>query len=86
MVNLVDDEYYYSVARYNIRKYRLERGLTQEELAELSDISYDYFREIENEKRNKHFSLAILTRIVMALDISMMQLFDDNEFLNKKSS
>ncbi|MCF0134693.1 MAG: helix-turn-helix transcriptional regulator [Blautia sp.] len=31
----------------NIRKYRLEKGLTQDEAAELCGLSENYFRQIE---------------------------------------
>ena len=37
--------------RKNIKKYRLEKGLTQEKLSELTGISTDYLSEIERGKR-----------------------------------
>jgi len=39
------------ILRINIKKYRLERGLTQEKLSELTNISTDYISEIERGKR-----------------------------------
>ena len=35
----------------NIKKYRIARGLTQEKLAELCDISPDYISEIERGRK-----------------------------------
>ena len=39
-----DDEYYYKIIANNIRKYRLEQKMSQEELAELTDISRCYVK------------------------------------------
>ncbi len=36
----------------NVKYYRFEKGLTQEELAELCDISPRYLSDIENSKGN----------------------------------
>ena len=71
------DDYYYTIARKNIRKYRLEKNLTQQQLADLCDLSMHFIAEIEQEKRKKAFSIATLGRIADALDISIKQLFDD---------
>ena len=35
----------------NIKKFRLEKGLTQEKLSELCNISTDYLSEIERGKK-----------------------------------
>jgi len=35
----------------NIKKFRLEKGLTQEKLSELCNISVDYLSEIERGKK-----------------------------------
>ena len=42
--------------RKNIKKYRLEKGLTQEKLSELTGISTDYLSEIERGKRTSFSS------------------------------
>lgn len=64
---IVDDEYYYKIIRYNIKKSRLENNLTQQELADLTGYTRGYICDIENQLRNKHFSLVVLTRISFAL-------------------
>lgn len=33
------DEYYYDILRKNIRKYRTKKNLTQQELADLAELS-----------------------------------------------
>jgi len=73
-----DDEYYYTVARKNIRKYRLERNLTQQNLADLAGLSRDYICDIENESRKKHPTVAVLGRIAEALDVTLSDIFVDN--------
>ena len=75
----INDDYYYDVIRFNIKKYRKEKGITQAELAELSDLSVDYIRKIESFKRRKSFSIAALTRIAVALDIDITSFFKEND-------
>ena len=70
-----DDEYYYKIVRANIKKYRLEHKLTQQNLADLSGVSRQYICDIENKNRNKHITIAILGRIADALDINIIELF-----------
>ncbi len=73
-----DDEYYYSTIRKNVKKFRLSKGLTQQELADMTDISREYICDIENEKRNKHITIAFLGRIADSLNISIENFFKDN--------
>ncbi len=47
---------------------RKERGLSQEKLAELADISTQYISIIENDKKN--MSVAVLTKIADALNVT----------------
>lgn len=69
------DEHYYEIVRKNIKKYRLENGLTQQELADKSGISRQYLTDIENPKRGKHITIAILGRIADALNIDIALFF-----------
>ena len=52
-----NDEYYYSIIRRNIRKFRLEQKLTQQDLADMTEMSREYICDIENESRNKHLTI-----------------------------
>ena len=73
-----EDKYYYQIIRENIRKYRLQRKLTQQDLAEMTDISREYICDIENESRNKHLTIATLGRIAEALNVPIGKFFDSN--------
>ena len=70
-----DDEYYYEIVRTNIKKFRLEQKLTQQDLADLFGVSRQYICDIENKNRNKHITIAILGRVAGALDINIIEFF-----------
>lgn len=70
-----DDEYYYQIVRQNIRKYRIAQNLTQQELAEMTDMSREYITDIENESRNKHLTITVLGRIAEALKVPIGDFF-----------
>lgn len=61
--------------RKNIKKYRLEKGLTQEKLSELTGISTDYLSEIERGKRTPSIKRFVL--IAEALDIEPYKFWID---------
>ena len=56
----------------NIRRYRLKRCMTQEQLAELADLSVGYVRQVEIGM--KTLSLPTLFRIAEALDTTPQSL------------
>lgn len=74
-VKIHDDEYYYKIVRKNIKKFRKENNLTQQQLADMIDLTRQYIADAENEKRNKHFTIALLGRIADALDIDIIEFF-----------
>ena len=74
-----DDEYYYSIIRKNIRKFRLEKSLTQQELADMTEMSREYICDIENESRNKHLTIAVLGRIAEALNVEISKFFETTD-------
>lgn len=57
----------------NIKKYRHERGYSQEELSEIAGISRDYLSEIERTKKIP--SLKRLLQIAEALDVPAFKFF-----------
>lgn len=69
------DEYYYEIVRENIKKYRIEKNYTQQELADMAGISRQYIADIENSNRCKHVTIAILGRIADALDVNIELFF-----------
>lgn len=75
-----DDEYYYKIVRKNIKRIRLEKGLTQQDLADMTELSREYICDIENESRNKHPTIAVLGRIADAMNVHIVNFFvSDNE-------
>lgn len=58
----------------NIKKYRKEQNLTQEQLSELCNISTDYLSEIERGKKTP--SLKRLVLIAETLNIPICKFFE----------
>ncbi|HUR41269.1 MAG TPA: helix-turn-helix transcriptional regulator [Verrucomicrobiae bacterium] len=52
-----------------IRDTRLEQNMTMEVLAERAELSYQYLSEIERGRCN--FSIVVLDRIALALEVSL---------------
>ena len=74
-----DDNYYIDLIRYNIKRIRNERRLTQQILADLSGISMNYLAKIESNKMKRGLSIVTLGRIADALNISIKEFFNDLE-------
>jgi len=74
----------YDTVRYNIKKYRNIKGMTQQELADASMLSHGYIREIESFKMGSTFSLDAVEKIAEGLEIDVMLLFDDSEINDNK--
>ncbi len=58
--------------RHNLKKYRLEKKLTQEKLSELCDISCDYISEIERGKRCPSMKRLDMIAEVLGIDSYML--------------
>ena len=80
-VDRKNEEYIYKVVSKNIKKYRKEKGLTQEQLADLIPYSYSTIISIEGNYRN-NFSLAVINSIATALGIKVYLLFIENKKKN----
>lgn len=61
----------------NVKKYRLEKGLSQEKLGFLCNLHRTYISDIETCKRS--ISLKNIERIANALEIPPFKLFINNE-------
>lgn len=72
-----DDEYYYEIVRKNVRVFRSRSGLTQQQLADMTDMSREYICDIENKSRNKHVTIAVLGRIAEALNVPIGDFFTE---------
>lgn len=58
----------------NIRKYRNQKGYTQEQVALMSEISYDFMRRIETGKCG--FSIQTLYKIAVVLECGVDNLME----------
>lgn len=72
-----DDNIIKTVAA-NIRKYRKERGLTQEQVAVDIDVSPEFYRRFESTLGKEGISLIKVYRISVVLDVSIDKFFEKN--------
>ena len=68
----------YTNLSVNIKNYRKSMNLTQEQLAEICDISISYIKQIESNKNYTNMTLTILLKISKALNKSLEDLFKNN--------
>ena len=65
----------YNTIRQNIKRYRKEKGMTSAELAELTDLSHDFVRQLQsNSKKTYNFSVETFYKISVALEVTLDQL------------
>lgn len=63
--------------RKNIRKYRLIRNYTMQELADMTALTHGYVRDLECLTIDKTPTLETIGKFADALQIDIRQLFDD---------
>ena len=66
----------------NIKYYRLKKGLSQEDLAELLETTPVYLSSLENAKRN--IRLDYIEHIANILELNIKELFIERENVEKK--
>ncbi len=74
-----NDKYYYTIIRQNIKRFRRQKKLTQQNLADMTGMSREYICDVENEKRKKHLTIAVLGRIADAMKIDITEFFKLSE-------
>ena len=79
MINNENNTNIYDTVRKNIRKYRRLKCMTQQELADASELSHGYIREIESLNMGITFSLDAVEKIANALEIKVKLLFDEED-------
>lgn len=77
MANKINNTNIYDTVRYNMRKYRKLKGMTQQELADAADLSHGYIREIESLKMCATFSLDAVEKIANGLELEFIYLFEE---------
>ena len=62
----------------NIRKYRKEKNVTQEQLAVDIGVSPEFYRKFESTFGSEGISLINVYKISIALDVSIEKFFNEN--------
>ncbi len=70
------------VFRKNVKSYRKKLHLTQEQLAELSDLSTNYIGDIE--RSNRKVTLDTIEKIAKGLNVEVAKLLVEDEISHKK--
>lgn len=65
------------IVRKNLKKYRLMRKYTLQELADLTGLTHGYVRDLECLSIDKTPLLETIGKFAEALEIDIRQLFDD---------
>ena len=83
-----DSNYLFKVIGYNVKYYRnlynLNKSkMTQENLAELVNVSTALIGNLESEKISQRISVFTLWKISQVLEVSVDKLFDDSNFRSR---
>ena len=89
MKNFDSDELFKIIGtnvKYYRKLYNLNKGkMTQENLAELVDVSTALIGNLESEKISQGISVVTLWKISQALEVPIENLFDDSKGIGKIS-
>jgi len=77
VVKMYSKKYVSELVRKNIKKYRLICGYSLQELADKAGYTHGYIRDLESLKVDKTPTLETLANIANALEIKMIQLFEE---------
>ncbi len=78
-MNKEDNDYYYYVARVNIKKYRKLKGYIAQELADKTGLTHQFIRDLESLKITRRPRLDTLVNIANALNVDIKDLLDDKD-------
>lgn len=74
---MTDHELYQIVGK-NIKKFRLSLGMTQQDLADFTQISLSYISKLEASGCSKSISLSLLNQLSTALNIPISHFFKED--------
>ncbi len=73
----IDEQY--KIISKNVKKYRLLKGVTQEQLAlSMGFTTATFYTNAENYRQNKHFNLEHIIKISKTLEVDISKFFEDN--------
>lgn len=78
-INKKDENYAYIILAKNLKKYRKEAGLTQEQLAEKSLYSLSFIKNLESEKVHQTASIGTAYKFAQVLNIPLSKLLEEIE-------
>ena len=85
-MNFIDkdsENYVYYYVGKNIKKYRKQKGMTQDQLANATNYCKQFISNMENET-HQTFSVGTVWQIARALDVELYKLFiEDEEYMSK---
>ena len=74
-----DDNYYFDIIRENIKKYRKEKKLTQQQLADRSSVTMNYIAKLESKKMKREVTIPVLGRIANSLNVNIKDLLEEKD-------
>lgn len=69
----------YTTIRHNIRHYRKEKGITSAWLAEATELSHDYLRQLQSDRVGAGMSVETLYKISVVLGVSIDKLIEKSK-------
>ena len=81
-----DENYAYVILAKNLKKYRKEARLTQDQLAEKSLYALSFIKNLESEKVFQTASIGTVYKFAQVLGIPLSKLFEDIEETDSKNN
>ncbi len=69
----------YNIFSNNVKKYRRDLNLTQEQLSEKTGLSLSYIKQIESSNEYSNVTFITLSKLSMAFNISIKELFTEHD-------
>lgn len=78
-MNKKDENYIYYIFGQNLKKQRMLKGFTQEQLADKSTYNLGFIKNLESKKVHQTASMGTAYKFAQILDIHITKLFEDLE-------
>lgn len=70
----------YIIIGDNIKKYRIKKNLSLQDLAKRTNLNINFLKVIESNGVNENITFGILDTIANVLEISMKDLFEEKNY------